>query len=137
MSDCIPPTIPRDVVAVSVYPPEELPTSTCPYDGAEVNPVPPYNTPTDVVAETTPLFACSGPLGEPARVSAPALLNDDVAVPPKYAEYPDNNVEEAFPLILTFPPKKEFPATSKIFPFPAVVEVLFAPITKMLEVSVG
>ncbi len=61
MSDCIPPTIPRDVVAVSVYPPEELPTSMFPYDGAAVSPVPPYNTPTDVVAETIPLFACSGP----------------------------------------------------------------------------
>ena len=33
-----------------------------PNDGAVVSPVPPYSTPTDVVAETTPLFACSGPL---------------------------------------------------------------------------
>lgn len=32
-----------------------------PYEGAEVRPVPPYSTPTDVVAETTPLLACSGP----------------------------------------------------------------------------
>jgi hypothetical protein len=29
--------------------------------GAAVRPVPPYNTPTEVVAETTPLFACNGP----------------------------------------------------------------------------
>ena len=56
---------PSDDVAVSVYPPDELPTSICPYDGADVKPVPPYRTPTDVVADTTPAFACSGPLSEP------------------------------------------------------------------------
>jgi len=32
---------------------------------AVVAPVPPYNTPIDVVAETTPLFACSGPFNVP------------------------------------------------------------------------
>ena len=53
--------IPSDDVAVSVYPPVELPTSSCPYVGAVVIPVPPYNTPTDVVADTTPLLACRGP----------------------------------------------------------------------------
>ena len=52
---------PRDEVAVSVYPPAELPTNMFPYEGAVVSPVPPYNTPTDDVAETSPLFACSGP----------------------------------------------------------------------------
>lgn len=56
---------PSDDVAVSVYPPFELPTSIFPYDGVDDNPVPPYNTPTDDVALTTPLFACSGPLSVP------------------------------------------------------------------------
>lgn len=32
-----------------------------PYEGAVVRPVPPYMTPIDVVALTTPPFACSGP----------------------------------------------------------------------------
>ena len=52
---------PRDDVAVSVYPPDELPTSIFPNDGAVERPVPPYITPTDVVADTTPLLACRGP----------------------------------------------------------------------------
>ena len=64
---------PREEVAVSVYPPDELPTSIFPYDGAEVKPVPPYNTPILVVAETTPLLACSGPFSEPPRVSVPIV----------------------------------------------------------------
>ncbi len=53
-----------------MYPPEEFPTSIFPYDGATVNPVPPYITPIDVVALTTPLFACNGPLSRPS-VSVP------------------------------------------------------------------
>ncbi len=64
--------IPREDVDVSVYPPSELPSSSCPYVGATASPVPPYNTPTDVVADTTPLFACSGPFREP---SVTVLLN--------------------------------------------------------------
>ncbi len=52
-------------MAVSVYPPDEFPTSIFPYDGDEVNPVPPYNTPIDDVADTTPLFAWSGPFRFP------------------------------------------------------------------------
>ena len=55
---------PNDDVAVSEYPPVPLPTSMFPYDGAVVSPVPPYITPTDVVADTTPALACSGPLRE-------------------------------------------------------------------------
>ena len=61
---------PRELVAVKVYPPEEFPTSSCPYVGADVSPVPPYSTPMEEVAETTPLFACRGPLRF-ARVSPP------------------------------------------------------------------
>ena len=53
-----------------MYPPLVLPTNIFPYDGADVRPVPPYSTPTEVVAETTPLFACSGPLSVP-NVSVP------------------------------------------------------------------
>jgi hypothetical protein len=64
-------------------------------------------------------------------------VNVDVAVPPKYAVYAENRVEEAFPLTLRFPPKKEFPTTSRIFVLPATVDVLFAPRTKIFEVSVG
>ena len=45
---------PSDDVAVSVYPPDELPTNMFPNDGVVVRPVPPYTTPIDVVAETTP-----------------------------------------------------------------------------------
>ncbi len=48
---------PNDDVAVSVYPPDELPTNIFPYAGADVSPVPPYITPIDVVADTNPLLA--------------------------------------------------------------------------------
>ncbi len=68
---------PSDDVAVSVYPPFALPSSICPYDGAVVNPVPPYITPIDVVAETTPAFACSGPLSVEPSVRVPTLANVD------------------------------------------------------------
>ncbi len=68
---------PSDDVAVSVYPPLELPSSICPYDGAVVNPVPPYITPIDDVAETTPAFACSGPFSVVPRVSVPICANVD------------------------------------------------------------
>jgi hypothetical protein len=51
-----------------------------PYDGADVNPVPPYNTPIDVVAETVPLFACRGPLNDEVKLSVPTLANVDDAV---------------------------------------------------------
>ena len=33
-------------------------------EAIEVRPVPPYNTPIEVVAETTPLLACKGPFNE-------------------------------------------------------------------------
>jgi hypothetical protein len=56
---------PREEVAVRVYPPDEFPTRMFPYEGAEVSPVPPYKTPMEVVADTTPLFAWSGPLRVP------------------------------------------------------------------------
>ena len=53
----------------------------------DVNPVPPYITPTDVVAETTPPFACSGPFRPENRFSVPmlatvadAVLNDPYVV---------------------------------------------------------
>ncbi len=62
---------PRDDVAVSVYPPDELPNSNCPYIGADVSPVPPYSTPIDVVADTTPLLACRGPFRPDESVSVP------------------------------------------------------------------
>ena len=75
---------PRDDVAVSVYPPAALPTRMFPNDGAVVSPVPPYIVPIDVVALTTPLFACSGPLSPAARFNVPMLavvalatLNDE------------------------------------------------------------
>ncbi len=55
-----------------------------PYDGAVVRPVPPYIVPIDVVALTTPPFACSGPLRPENRLSVPmlavvaeAILNDE------------------------------------------------------------
>ncbi len=60
---------PSDDVAVRVYPPEELPTNILPYDGAVESPVPPYNTPIDDVAETTPALACRGPFTFVLRVS--------------------------------------------------------------------
>ena len=56
-------------VAESVYP-VPLPTKSCPKEGVVVSPVPPYTTPIEVVADTTPLLACSGPLSE-ERVSPP------------------------------------------------------------------
>lgn len=37
----------------------------------DVAPVPPYTTPIDVVAETIPAFACSGPLKDVSRVNLP------------------------------------------------------------------
>jgi hypothetical protein len=45
----------------------------------DVDPVPPYRTPIDVVALTTPLFACSGPLREPPSVRVPtkSLVDDE------------------------------------------------------------
>lgn len=52
-----------------------------PYDGATVRPVPPYIVPIDVVALTTPLFACSGPLSPANRLSVPMLAIVDDAVP--------------------------------------------------------
>src|SRR3989344_5500839 len=60
-------------------------------------PVPPYNTPTLVVAPTTPLRASSGPLREPARVSTPAELKEEVAVAPNTAPYAESAVVLAFP----------------------------------------
>ena len=51
-----------------------------------MSPVPPYKTPTDVVALTNPLLAWSGPLREPASVSAPVEPKEEVAVAPKRAE---------------------------------------------------
>jgi hypothetical protein len=56
---------PSDEVAVSAYVPLLCPTRIFPKLGAVVSPVPPYMTPTEVVAETMPLFAWSGPLSEP------------------------------------------------------------------------
>ena len=45
-----------------------------------VCPVPPYSAPIDVVAETTPLFACSGPLREGFRVRVEMFANVDELV---------------------------------------------------------
>ena len=57
-------------VAVKAYPPDEFPTNTFPYDGTDESPVPPYTTPMDVVAETTPFAAVKGPFAVP-KVNAP------------------------------------------------------------------
>ena len=54
-------------------------------EAIDVKPVPPYTTPTDVVADTRPLFACRGPFRLPERVSAPVVEKLEVAVDPKYA----------------------------------------------------
>ena len=45
----------------------------------DVRPVPPYTTPIDVVADTTPLFACRGPFRRP-RFNVPifASVDDEV-----------------------------------------------------------
>ena len=61
---------PREEVAVRLYPPVELPRRILPYEGDDDRPVPPYKTPIDVVAETTPALACKGPLNE-LKVSVP------------------------------------------------------------------
>jgi hypothetical protein len=89
--------IPRDEVAVSVYPPFEFPTNTCPYEGAVVSPVPPYNTPTEEVADTRPLFACSGPLSVP-RVNVELNVLAFVNV---FAEYVLGIVDEELMYELT------------------------------------
>ncbi len=52
----------------------------------------------EVVAETSPLFAWSGPFKAPANVSAPVDENDDVAVPPKNACVAEKSVDDAPPL---------------------------------------
>jgi hypothetical protein len=51
-----------------------------PYDGADVSPVPPYTTPIEEVADTTPAFACSGPLRPENRASVPTLATVDEEV---------------------------------------------------------
>src|SRR5665213_2110710 len=75
-----------------------------------VEPVPPFPTPRvpvrrlvpiDVVATTWPeALVESNELVMPARVSWPALLKDEVAVPPKYAVYAEKSVVEAVPVTL-------------------------------------
>lgn len=68
-----------------------------------VSPVPPYTTPTDVVADTTPLFACSGPfrvLRVRAFVVRPAVsVCNALNV---FAVYVFGIVVEAFMYELTF-----------------------------------
>jgi hypothetical protein len=88
--------IPKDEVDISVYPPRALPTSKLPYEGAVVRPVPPYSTPTEVVAESTPLFACIGPFRVP-RVKA-----ENVFAPVNvFAVYVFGIVDEEFRYVLT------------------------------------
>ena len=94
---------PREEVAERVYPLDALPRSNWPYEGAEVRPVPPYSTPTDVVAETTPPFACSGPLREPTvrveeKVEAPENVLEFVNV---FAVYVLGIVVDAWMYALT------------------------------------
>jgi hypothetical protein len=62
-----------------VYPPDELPTKTCPYVGATASPVPPYIVPILVVALTTPPFTCRGPFSPENKLSVPifALVLDE------------------------------------------------------------
>ena len=107
------PLVPADVVESCPVP---LPRRM-EFDCIFVQPVPPFGT---VSAE--------------ARVRTPALLNDDVAVPPNQAWFEERRVDEALPFILTLPPNRELPTTSKIFP---VVDVALLPKTIILVVSVG
>ena len=77
------PTVSCDDVAMRAVPAElEVMME---FGAKDVDPVPPYSTPIDVVAPTTPLFAWSGPFRLPASVSTPAFEKDDVAVPPNQA----------------------------------------------------
>ena len=46
----------------------------------DVAPVPPYMIPIEVVAETTPLFACRGPFNPEKRFSVPMLATVDELV---------------------------------------------------------
>ena len=59
---------------------------------------PPLKFMREVVAETSPLFAWSGPFNAPASVSAPVDEKDEVADPPKNAWVAEKSVEEAPPL---------------------------------------
>ena len=77
------PTVSCDEVAMRAVPAALL--VIIEFGAKDVDPVPPYSTPIEVVAPTTPLFAWSGPFRLPARVSTPAFEKDDVAVAPKYA----------------------------------------------------
>jgi hypothetical protein len=66
--------IPSVEVALSVYPLEAFPTRSCPYEGAEVSPVPPYTTPRDEVATMVPLaLVVRSELASPESVVAPVL----------------------------------------------------------------
>ena len=75
-------------VAMAVKPPEEFPMMSWLLE-MEVSPVPPYRTPIEVVAETVPLLAESGPLREPI-VAFPATR----LVVEAYED--EKSVEEAF-----------------------------------------
>ena len=62
-----------------------------------VSPVPPYKIPIEDVAETTPLFAWSGPLSPENKFSVPMLANvDDDVTKDEYEveeEYPKESVD--------------------------------------------
>lgn len=91
--------------------------------------MPPYKTPTDEVAETTPAFAWSGPF-KLVRVRVPVLLNDDVAVPPKKAVFEVWFVEYKFEVVafarVVLPVTPSVPATWTL-PAPSIVVVAVAP----------
>ncbi len=65
-------TSPFAPTAVEPIAPVPLPNKTL-FARNDVCPVPPYTTPTDVVAETTPPFACSGPLKPDTKFNVPTL----------------------------------------------------------------
>ena len=80
-----------------------------PKEGPDVRPVPPYFTPTEVVAETIPLFACNGPFKEPT-VTFPLKVLEPVNVLLLYvfgivveesAKYEAEVVENALPVFKT------------------------------------
>ena len=75
----------------------ETPFATPPVDV----PVPPYRIPIEVVAETTPAFAWSGPFNPPASVSIPVDENDEVAVAPNDAKFEESALaKSAVPVAL-------------------------------------
>jgi hypothetical protein len=76
-----------------------------------VSPVPPYTTPTDVVAETTPAFACSGPLSEP-------IVSPLVKFVDPFTVKDPSNVEAPVPIfkdfhLLRFVPSVKFALLSR------------------------